>query len=238
MRIQLVKLLAVSCCFVFFSCITINTIVRQHFESLKSKKEIVVVIFGDSISGGGGISQTGTSYGTFLKAMLEKLFQCHVSLINSSRQDESYRIAHRRIQEDILSYRPDIVFVMLGFVDAFLPGILPTTHLDNINKFLSELKKSGVFVIVLTTTGLRDVETKNDMRVQILENYNNVVRDCTRYYHYPLIDIARHMDNLRLSKPREYLSMFGDYILLNDKGKEYVADYIYHRITTILGDQF
>jgi len=195
-------------------------------------------VFGDSISGSGVLSGIGASYGSFLKPMFGELFKRRISLINSSRPDESYRFAHRRIQADILSFRPDITFVMLGIVDAFTPRILQSTHKENMNKFYSILKESRTFVIVLTTTGLKDFMINNDPRVQMLDEFNEIVRDYARYYHYPLIDVARYMENLRLSKPDEYRSLFSGPFMFNEKGNKYIADYIFQRITKILGNNF
>jgi len=198
----------------------------------------VVVVFGDSISGSGQSSGIGSSYGSFLKPMLAGLFESRISLINSSLPDESYRFAHRRIQADILSFRPDITFVMLGLVDTFTPRILQSTHKENIDNFFSILKESRTFVIVLTTTGLKDFAIKNDPRVQILDEFNEIVRDYARYYHYPLIDVARYMENLRFSKPDEYRSLFSGPFMLNEKGNKYIADCIFQRITKIMGNNF
>jgi len=222
----------------FFSCLTTNKMLRQHFHSLKSKEEIVVVIFGDTISGGGGLSTLGSSYGSLLKPMLAELFKSRVSLLNTSRPDESYRFAQRRVQEDILSFRPDIVFIMLGLIDAITPGLLQSDHKKNINDFYSILKKSGTFVIVLTTTTLRDYKAKDDQRAKRIEDFNETIRNCARYYHYPLIDVARYMQELRLTKPDEYRSLFSGSIMLNERGNKYIADYIFQRITKILGKEF
>jgi len=236
MKIHYVLFFVVCLCGVFFSCVTRNAILREHLSSLRLKDEVVIVILGDSISGGGGISGTGSSYGSFLKPMLGNLFTRRISLINTSREDESYRFAHRRIQEDILSYRPDIAFVMLGIVDAFTPGLLLSTHINNVNNFYSILKDDGVFVIVLTTTWLRDVNSRNDSRYRRLNEFNDVIRDYARYYHYPVIDVARHMEKLMLSKPDEYRSLFSDAVLLNNEGKKFIADYIYQSFLNILDE--
>ena len=238
MKIHYLWIFILFLCVLIYSCVTRNAILREHLHSLKSKDEVVVIVFGDSISGGGGLSGTGSSYGSFLKPMLGELFTSRISLLNTSREDESYRFAHRRIQEDILSYRPDIVFVMLGIVDAFTPGLLLSTHKNNVTNFYSILKKEGVFVIVLTTTWLRNINSRDDPRAQRLNEFNDTIRDYARYYQYPVIDVARYMEKLMLTKHDIYRSMFSDSVLLNDKGKKFVADYIYQRFLIILGEDY
>ena len=238
MKIHYLWFFIIFLCVLIFSCVTRNAILREHLNSLKSKDEVVIVVFGDSISSGGGISGTGSSYGSFLKPMIGELFTSRISLLNTSMKDESYRFAHRRIQEDILSYRPDIAFIMLGIVDAFTPGLLLSTHTKNVNNFYSILKNDGVFVIVLTTTWIRNIKSRNDPRAQRLNEFNDIIRDYARYYHYPVIDVARHMEKMMLSKPGEYRLMFSDSVLLNDKGKKFIADYIYQRFLKILGEDY
>ncbi len=221
-----------------FSCFSRNALLREHFQDLKRKEEIVVVIFGDTISGGESLSGIGESYGRKLKQMLKVLFGKEVSLINTSRPDETYRFGYRRIQEDILSYRPDIVFVALGLMDAFSPGILLSTHQKNIKKFYQELKESGTFVIVLTITGFKDLELQNDPRLNRIEDFNNLLREQARYFHYPVIDITRCMKGVLISRTDEYRSFYSDLMRLSPKGEKFVADCIYNRITHILGETF
>ncbi len=216
-----------------FSCLTTKKMLQMHFQSLRNKDEIIVVIFGDSISGG-GFSGVGASYGSLLKPKLRDLFKSRISMLISSRPDESYETGYRNIQADILSYRPDIVFVMLGYVDTFnRPGLF-STHKENINNFYSILKESGTFVIVLTTPGFRDFKSENDQNAERLEEFNNIVMNAARYYHYPFIDVARYLNDVRLTNPDEYRSLFSDSINFNEKGMQYIADHIFQRLTRIL----
>ena len=75
---------------------------------------------------GSGLGGNRDFFGAVLKQKVGELFGRPVSLINSSRDDESYTFAPRRIQADIQSYRPDITFVMLGLVDALTPNTPPS----------------------------------------------------------------------------------------------------------------
>ncbi len=220
-----------------FSCLTTKKMLQMHFQSLRNKDEIIVVIFGDSISGG-RFSGGSASYGSLLKPKLRDLFKSRISMLISSRPYESYETGYRNIQADILSYRPDIVFVMLGSVDTFNRPGLSSTHKENINNFYSILKESGLFVIVLTTPGFRDFKSENDKNAERLEEFNNIVGNVARYYHYPLIDVARYLNDVRLTNPDEYHSLFSDSFTFNEKGMQYIADYIFQRLTGVLGSSF
>ena len=114
------------------------------------------------------------------------------------------------------------------------PGLF-STHKQNINNFYSILKESGTFVIVLTTPGFRDFKSENDQNAERLEEFNNIVMNAARYYHYPFIDVARYLNDVRLTNPDEYRSLFIDSFTFNEKGMQYIADYIFQRLTRVLG---
>jgi|GEM_PF-2730913 lysophospholipase L1-like esterase len=212
-----------------FSCMS-NRIIRENLQPLKSKREIVLLIFGDSVSGGTGVAGIRDFYGGILKQRISELFERPVSFINSSRADESYLFAPRRIQSDIQSFRPDIVFIMLGLVDAFMPNMPPSAQKKSLDKLYSTLQRNNTFVIVLTTTGLRDFAGTDDPRLITLKEYNQIVRESALYHHFPVVDIFRHMEKYRMLHPEEYRTLFASQFLLSKKGHEFVADFIYQSI--------
>lgn len=212
------------------SCLSRDSLIWGKFQSLKGRHEIIVVIFGDSISGGAGISATGTSYGTFLKPMLETVLDCRVTMVNSSKIGDSFRSARARVQEDILSFRPDIVFFMLGFVDANSPGEDEYTYREQVKGLFDVLQKNGIFVIVLTTTGYRNFDPNNDMRYLHLKKFNEIIMWEVGLHNFPMIDVADYMERLMRTDPSEYRSLFVDSFNLNEKGQKYIAEYIMSRI--------
>jgi len=209
-------------------------LIQQKFESLKTYKEVTVIVFGDSISGGRGFSETGTSYASFMKPMLENMLGCRVSMINSSAADETYKTAVRRVQEDILSFRPDIVFVMLGFVDSNTPGLIEQIFTNQVDDFLKKLREQNIFTIVLTSIGARDIEYGKDYRYDRLKDFNDIITYRAALYHYPSIDVCAYMEKVLKNKPEEYRNMFSDAVHLNEKGQKFVADYIMKYITDAL----
>ena len=204
---------------------------REHLKSFESKDEIVILIFGDEISYG-GISEETTSWGNYLKPMLSELFHKKISLINSSIPGENYSVAYRRIQEDILSYRPDIVFVMLGMQDMLTAGSLLSSFKTNVYRFYAELKESGTFVIIMPSPGFNDVVSRDDPRMKIVHEFNRILLDASQIYSYPFFDIANNMENVMLADNKKYKSFFRDFYLLSNAGNKYVADFIYKKISS------
>jgi len=214
----------------FFSCIPANELVREKFRILKSQEEVTIILYGDSISCGWGISKTGTSYGDFLKPLFEEYLDARISMINSSKQGESFRTAKKRVQEDIIAYRPDVVFIMLGAVDVNMLGSSSTSYRANVEEFFNILKENKLFVIVLTTTGYKHFFPGLDIRFDRLDEFNENTLWAAGHHGFPVIDVAGYMSRLRNLKPDKYRSMFIDEIHLNREGQKYVAEYIFKKI--------
>lgn len=195
---------------------------------LKGKPDVSVVVVGDAISSS-DFSETGSSYGTFLKPKLAEFLDTRISMINSSRPDETFSLAGKHIQEDVFSFRPDIVFVMLGMNDSNDPGLVIPVFKEVVSDYFSRLRGREILVIALTTTGYRDLQS-GDEKFDRLREFNDKLAFQARLHHAPVIDIALHMEELRQNKPAEYLSMFADTVHLNDRGCEYLAEYIFQTI--------
>lgn len=218
---------------VLFSCYA-NELIREHFNTLQNRKEVTIVIFGDSISGGRGFSRTGTSYGSYMKPMFEEMLNCKVSMINSSKADDTFKTGIRRVQEDIFSFKPDVVFVMLGFVDSSTRGLIQPVFQQQVKDFFKMLQDRNIFVVALTTPGFRDIQSGSDTAYKRLKEFNEIITYSAALYHYPSIDILSHLEKLWLTDPVEYKSLFIDTIHLNEKGQKYIADYIVNRIKNAL----
>ena len=162
-----------------------------------------------------------------LKPRLIELWGKRISMINSSELNESFRLASRRLEEDILAFRPDIVFIMLGRVDAFTDNLPLSTHKRNAESFLGKLKHENKFVVILTTPGLRGFAHASDDVIYAFDEFVSATKDAARLYHYPVIDVASHMNRLRLNDPDAYMDLFSDESHLSEAGKKYVADMIY-----------
>ena len=233
MKLYLSKCYFICGVLVLFSCQS-DELFRDHFQSLKGREEVTLVVFGDSISGGRGFSETGTSYGSFMKPMFADLLDCRISMLHSCKKDDTYRTAIRRIQEDILSFRPDVVFVMLGFVDASTRGLIKPIFKRQVSDFLEMLQERNVFVIVLTTPGFRDIQSGGDTGYDRIKEFNKMIAYTAALYNYPSIDVFAHFEKVWKTGKEEYRSMFSDPVHLNEKGQKYAAEYIVKRISDAL----
>ncbi len=226
MKIRFMTCLALSFFIVFSSCMTRKRLIREKFRSLEGKEDVTVVIMGNSLYGIRWLSETNSVQGNFLKKELNDIIDSRISIINTSLPDDTVSSAKRRVQADILSYRPDIVLLMLGFMDANRAGLSKVTYREQLKELYGILKKHDVFVIVLTTTGLRDTNTAYDSRVERLAEFNEITIWEAGHHNFPVIDVATYMDRMRISANDKYRSMFGNDFILNDKGQEYIMAYV------------
>ena len=218
------------------ACSPMRTVLREELAALRQKDHVVVVMYGDELSWGGDEYDSGNSYGSMLKPRLQEFFGAKVSFINSSREFESFQFASRRIDEDILSFRPDIVFVMLGRVDAYTEGLPIETHRRNVDNFLGALKHEDRFVIVLTSPGLQNFAFMDPDDLDWYREYTQVVRNEARVYRYPVIDVEYRVRRVLLQDPKEYYTLFVDNSHLSEKGKIFIADYIFEQFVSVMGD--
>ena len=208
--------------------------IREIFLELKDKDEIIAVVFGDSISGGRGFSETGTSYGSFLKPMMADYFGKKISMVHTCKAGDTYKTGIRRVEEDIVSFRPDVVFIMLGLSDSITQGLFQTVFKNQVDDFLKTMQEYKIYVIVLTTTGFQEISYMEDFRYIRLKEFNDIIKYSAAYHHFPVIDVGLYMEKLWKKEPEVYKSMFTDLIHLNETGQKYVADYIMKTISDAL----
>ena len=71
---------------------------RQHLHEIHGKDEVVVVIYGDNLATRGNIGDSESSWGVSLKPQLAELFDSTISVINTSRRDNTFQHGYRNIQ--------------------------------------------------------------------------------------------------------------------------------------------
>ncbi len=203
----------------------------EIIKQISGKSEISVVLVGDSITGS-EYAASGATWGSLLKPRLAEIIGTRISLINSARLDETYDRAIRHIQEDILAYRPDVVFVMLGMHDLQIPNMMLPTFGEITFKFYETLRKQGVFVIAVTPPGYRFSRLGDEQYARFHE-YCDMISLQARLNHYPVINVAKTLREIQDNDPAAFDSLFEDAVHLNTKGKETVANIVADTIRRI-----
>ncbi len=169
-----------------------------------------VCFLGDSI----------THNGTFIKELAQ-------SYLDSEKQTGRYEFyncgisgdtaagALKRLDADVLSYNPDIVFIMFGmndvgqslYVKANYNDSVETqrqarldTYAQNIEDIVTKLLDNGVEVILCTPTPYDDVtNTVNDMNAG-LEKCAEITKKLAKEYNLEVVDHYKNMYDLRGTK--------------------------------------
>ena len=212
-------------CAVMLSCSS-KKLIRQRLDNLAGKEKITVVLVGNSFTGLAWLSDTNSGFTRSIKPELENVFSAKVSLINSSIFDDTFIAVTRRVQEDILSYRPDIVFIMLGWYDANFSGISIEAFRGHVQQLLDTLEAEGIFAVLLTAHGSRDVKSEYDSSVQRLKQFNEIVIWEAGHHNFPAIGVFERMERMRISSREEYRSLFFDSNTINDTGRTFVMKYV------------
>lgn len=201
--------------------------------------KFTIVAFGDSITegtyGGAGTSET---YPAILeKMLLEK--QVNVGVINMGIPGETAPEALFRLQRDVIDLNPDIVVVMYGANDAYIPpdynfpAVSTRDFSKAIGKMVNRLAELSIKTILMTTTPFAELDSYGhaekqylELNRESLESHLEEVRKIANEKQILLIDHYKTWQQLDKSKSiiKEYLP---DGVHPNARGNYLLAKTIY-----------
>ena len=203
------------------------------------KKDDIVIFFGDSITesnktkdewaivsdaiGNGFVNMINSHY--YLNTDL------NLRIINKGTSGDRTFDLIERIDQDVLSYKPNHVFIMIGINDIWrifdMPQIkdFKTNSLEynkNIEELVTTLLSEDINVILLTPFYL-ETNLTNPIR-KMVDLYNNELRNISLKYNLTLIDLQKSFDKLLNNKSSFLLSR--DLVHVNMMGHTYIKDEI------------
>jgi hypothetical protein len=107
-------------------------------------------------------------------------------------------------------------------------------HRKNVESLLGTLSKEEKFVVVLTSPGLRSFPYAGADDIAWFDLFAQETRYGAQLYRFPLIDVGERMKQLMLQNSDEYESMFSDNVYLSEKGKQFVADFVFRRFQSVM----
>jgi lysophospholipase L1-like esterase len=136
---------------------------------------LTIVAFGDSITEGtyGGASESET-YPALLEKMIFKQ-GINVCVINKGIPGETAPEALFRLQRDVVDLKPDIVLIMYGANDAYIPPDFnfPAVSTENFSKaicrMVDRLADLSVKTILMTTTPFAELDFYSSAEMESLE---------------------------------------------------------------------
>ncbi|WP_254509571.1 DUF459 domain-containing protein [Anatilimnocola floriformis] len=188
-----------------------------------------VVFLGDSITQG-GVSPNG--YVTLIKQQLENLpLDPPVEVIGAGISGNKVPDLQNRLERDVLSKKPSIVFIYIGINDVWHSESGKGTSKDDYEKGLKEIigKIEGVGgkVILCTASVIGEKNDGSNKLDKMLDEYCEISRSVAKDTKVQLLDLRKAFrDHLKENNKdnKEAGILTGDRVHLNNAGNRFVAN--------------
>lgn len=214
---------------VFSACIVLLTLISA-FRYMQKKK---VVFFGDSITQA-GVSPGG--YITLLKQMLVKNGKDNAfELVGAGIGGNKVYDLYLRLEDDVFSQKPDLVFIYVGINDVwhkktFGTGTDPDKFEKFYNKIIDKLQAAGAKVVICTPTVVGEKKNYVNELDGDLNKYAEIIRSIAKNKKVELIDLHKTMiDYIYTHNPEDKSKdiLTSDGVHMNDEGNKFLAEQFY-----------
>ena len=209
--------------YLFLACSLICLFSMKPFQ----KKRIV--FFGDSITQAG--AQKNGYIDLIQKALNEKGLTDNYELIGAGVGGNKVYDLYLRLEEDVLSKKPDLVFIYVGINDVWHKEHGTGTDLDKYEKFynalITKIEAAGAKVVVCTPTVIGELKESRNPQDKDLNAYSEVVRKLAVSRNCSLVDLRKIFKNyIGTNNPQnqEKGILTTDRVHLNQKGNQLVAE--------------
>ncbi len=200
----------------------------KTLEKLSKGKHAFIVCIGDSITEQNIHLQGKLNYvGQFTERLME-LYKRNSIVLNAGISGDTTWGVLNRLERDVLSFKPDLVTVMLGINDChkgleFLPEFK-----DNLRSIVSQIMHSGSEVLLLTQNMLdyNIIESSVTARVSY-PDYIIAIREVAEATQTPLCDIYQKWGEYIKGDSNNHLMLMDDSIHPNERGHIFMANAIY-----------
>lgn len=205
--------------------------------------QTTIVAFGDSLTFGYGVSR-GITYTSRLEAFLPQCYPCvNWKIQNSGVNGHTTREGVERLEKDVLSYHPNIVFILFGSNDSsFLEAQYRTpyeyeknlcTMIEQIQKHHNHTGLHHPIAVLITPPPVVDTDFYPFTTTERVEKYAQIVKNVAKQYGCPVIDFFKALQEL--GQTDSFESFFQqDGIHLSPKGYDHLYDCIFSALTLLV----
>ena len=216
--------------------IAVLTLALISFTTMQKKK---VIFFGDSIT------QAGVNPGGYIVRVGELASRDKVAdqfeFIGAGIGGNKVYDLYLRMEEDVLSKKPDIVIVYVGVNDVWHKRSYGTgTDADKFEKFyaalIKKLQAQDCKVVLVTPAAIGERTDFSNELDGDLNSYSNIIRNLAKKNSLPLVDLRKSfLEYNKLNNPENKESgiLTSDRVHLNDKGNQFVAEEMWKVIKTL-----
>jgi len=198
--------------------------------AMKQDKPLRVIFFGDSITQA-GIGPKG--YITMMTEMLKTNNQSgQFELMGAGIGGNKVYDLYLRLEDDVLSKKPDVVFIYVGINDVWHKSSMGTgTDPDKYVKFyealIKKMKAQNIRVILCTPTVIGERNDNSNMQDGDLNHYSKLIRDIAAKNKLQLCDLRKYFQEYEVknnpeNKEKEILTT--DRVHLNETGNKFLAE--------------
>ncbi|HEY3324077.1 MAG TPA: SGNH/GDSL hydrolase family protein [Planctomycetota bacterium] len=193
------------------------------------KKGDKIVFLGDSITAGGG---GATGYITLIKnALTAKHADFGLECINAGISGHKVPDLQARLDRDVISKKPTIVFIYIGINDVWHSehgkGTPKDKYEAGLKDLITKINAAGARVILCTPTVIGEKTGGANKMDAMLDEYSDISRKVATETKTQLCDLHKaFQDHLKANNPdnKEKGILTGDRVHLNPAGNKLVAD--------------
>ncbi|KAA6436650.1 G-D-S-L family lipolytic protein [Dyadobacter flavalbus] len=198
--------------------------------AMRQDKPLRVIFFGDSITQA-GVSPTGdiTKMTEMLKSQgKESQYELMGAGIGGNKVYDLYL----RLEDDVLSKKPDVVFIYVGINDVwhkttYGTGTDPDKYVKFYEALIKKMKAQNIRVVVCTPTVIGERNDASNPQDGDLNYYSRLIREIATRNNLQLCDLRKHFqDYLVQNNPKneEKGILTTDRVHLTDNGNKFLAE--------------
>lgn len=199
--------------------------------SFKTNPPRKIIFFGDSITQA-GVGPTG--YITMLKEMFLKAGD-KSELIGAGIGGNKVYDLYLRMEDDVLSKKPDVVVIYVGVNDVWHKASYGTgTDADKFTKFytamIKKMQAAGIKLILTTPACIGEKTDHSNQQDGDLNQYSKIIRDLAKDNNCGLVDLRKEFLAYNLSnnpENKEKGILTTDRVHLNETGNKKVAELMF-----------
>ncbi|WP_395742307.1 exo-alpha-sialidase [Prosthecobacter sp.] len=213
-----------------------------------------IIMFGDSTTAPRGSLKV---YATRVEAALQSTGDT-LGVFNAGIPGNTTRDALKRLQNDVLQYKPRLVVMQFGINDSAMdvwkkppataPRVPLTEYLDNLRRMSEAAQQQGAKVILMTTNPLRwtpklkelygkppyDPAAEDGFDSATLAGYNDALRKLAAELKVPLVDVRAAYPDFAARHKTTVERMLLDGMHPGDLGQQLVAELLLPAIREVL----
>jgi len=205
-------------CVLAFSVLILSTAMQK-----KAKK---VIFFGDSIT------QAGVQGNGYINLLKKELDPTKYELIGAGIGGNKVYDLYLRMEDDVLSKKPDLVFIYVGINDVWHKlGARTGTDYDKYLKFyqalIHKIQANGSKLVLCTPTVIGEKKDGTNEVDADLNKYAAGIRELAVKNNLPLCDLRKAFvdyETANNTEDKEKGVLTTDKVHLNDTGNKLVAD--------------